>query len=309
MVALCTLPRDLQKGRLFHSHAIAKQSLWHIGSEFNSIWKRTRGENVTVAVLDTGISNHPDLPKRVAERSFIRGESFTDGNFHGTHCAGTAVGRNGIGVAPGANLINGKVLSNAGSGGNDGIAAGVRWAVDEGADIISLSIGGGGYYQPMMDSLLYALENGVIVNAAAGNAGYNGANSIDYPGKYLETLCQGAYRIDGEIARFSSGGRQLDWACPGEDIISCNHTGGYVSSSGTSMATPFGSGLLALIVSLQRREGHAGFTGIQAVRSFLEMYSEDAGQPGKDDRFGMGIPRSSEIVKSLAAEDVTMMSL
>ena len=253
---------------------------------------------------------HPDLPKPILERSYIRNESVADGNSHGTHCAGTAVGRNGIGVAPAADLIVMKVLSNAGSGGNDGIAKAVEDAAKEGADVISMSLGGGGFDANVHAAIVAANEMGAIVNVAAGNSGFNGANSIDYPGKYLETLCVGAFREDGSIANFSSGGRQLDYACPGQDILSCSNRGsGYISMSGTSMATPYGSGLLALIIGEMRREGHAQLRGADAWRKFLEKWTEDAGQDGRDDRFGLGIPRSDAIVQSLAADDVTMLAV
>lgn len=303
-----SLPPDLVRGQEF---AQAPSSLWHLPPDvWGLIWSKVTGAGIKVAVLDTGYTPHPDLPTAISERSFISGEAVHDRNGHGSHCSGTSVGRNGIGVAPGADLMIGKVLSNAGGGGSDGIAAGIRWAVDEGADVISLSLGGGGYYQPTVDALRHAEEQGSIVVAAAGNAGYNGANTIGRPGKYQETLCIGAYRRDGSIARFSSGGRELDVACPGEDIVSTKHTGsGYVSMSGTSMATPFMAGLMALIVELQRREGHASFTGLDALREFLKNYTDDGGAPGDDVRFGMGIPKSQNIVASLAADDVGSMSV
>lgn len=305
---LCTIPKDLSKTR---TEFKTLDRLWHRPDE---IWTRIHekydGSDTIYANLDTGYSPHPNLPKPIAERSFIRGEAVRDGNGHGTHTIGTSVGRD-IGLAPGAKLIVGKVLSDSGSGSSDGIAQAIRWAVNEGADVINLSIGGGGFYAPMRDAILYALERGCIVNAAAGNSGFReGGNTIDYPGKYFESLCCGAFREDGRIAGFSSGGREMDWACPGQDIVSASHLGsGFVSMSGTSMATPFGSGLLLLMIGLMRREGHASFTGIDAVREFLGKYSIDAGQEGIDDRFGRGVPKSTEIVQSLAAEDMTMLAV
>lgn len=307
MTQICTLPKDLVIG----ASSATAANLWHLPKDqWEGIWKKATGAGITVAVLDTGFTPHPDLPSPIAEKSFIRGESVRDGNGHGSHCCGTSVGRNGIGVAPEANLIVGKVLSNSGSGSTDGIADGVRWAVDQGADVISLSIGGGGFVNSMRDALVYAWSKGVITVAAAGNSGFNGSNSIDYPGKYLESVCVGAYRVDGKIANFSSGGRELDIACPGEDIISASHRGsGYVSMSGTSMATPFSAGVHALLIELQRREGHAEFRDVDKLRSFLAQFSDDAGTPGEDDRFGSGIPNSKNIADSLAAEDVTLMSI
>lgn len=276
---------------------------------WSKIWGRVTGKTVKCAVLDTGItSSHPDIPKPVAERTFVGG-SVRDGNGHGSHCAGTVLGRNGIGVAPEAELIVGKVLNDSGSGGSDGIANAVRWAADQGADVISMSLGGGGFFEPMRQACLYAVSKGSVVVAAAGNSGFNGQNTIDYPGKYLETICVGAFRRDRKIASFSSGGRELDIACPGQDIVSASHNGsGYATMSGTSMATPFAAGLFCLIIELMRREGESRFTGVEAVREFLKNYSADAGSPGRDDSFGVGIPDSERIVTALAAEDIMLLS-
>lgn len=287
----------------------APANLWHLQRAiWDQIWAKVDGKGITVAVLDTGCSPHPDLPTPVASKSFIGGQTIADGNGHGTHCCGTVLGRNGIGVAPGASLIVGKVLSNAGSGSSSGIAAGIRWAVDQGADVISMSLGGGGSDSGTNQALDYAVSKGVIANTAAGNAGYNGANTIGWPGKYTPgTLCNAAYQSNGNIAGFSSGGAQVDWATPGQDIISCSTSGGYRSMSGTSMATPFGSGLLALILHLMRREGYPQFAGMAAVREFLKQWTEDKGAVGKDPRFGWGIPRAFDIVKDLANDQLTFV--
>lgn len=296
----CGLPPDL----VVHGAAVAA-NLWHLPEAmWRVIWNHTQGRGVIVAILDTGVASHSDLPEPIAAQSFIRGESWRDGNGHGTHCAGTAIGRGGIGVAPEADLIVGKVLSDGGSGGSEGIARGIYWAADQGADVISMSLGGGGAYEPTRKAILHALDSGAVVVAAAGNSGYNGANTIGYPGKFIESICVGATQENGRIANFSSGGRQLDIATPGQNIISAGHRGGYVSMSGTSMATPFAAGLCALIIEQQRREGAAQLTGVEAWRRFLEQWSEDRGDPGHDVRYGYGVPRSDAIVDALAARDV-----
>lgn len=286
-------------------------TLWHLPrAEWKAIHERVTGKGVTVAVLDTGYTRHEFGPDPVEWQSFIRGQSIRDGNGHGTHCAGTVLGRydgdQPIGVAPGASLIVGKVLSDQGSGASDGIAAGIRWAVDAGADVISMSLGGGSSYGPTNEAIDYAFSRGCIVNAAAGNAGYaNGRNTVGWPAKYSGCLCCGAYRSDGQIANFSSGGRELDWACPGQDIVSFSTDGsGYRSMSGTSMATPYGSGILALIIELMRREGQAQWTAIDAVRAFFRANMRDAGAPGFDERFGMGIPVASELVATLSNDEI-----
>ena len=281
--------------------------LWHLLPDlWGKVWSRVTGKGVKIAILDTGYTKHVDGPDPIATKSFIGGQTITDGNGHGSHCAGTALGRNGIGVAPDADLLVGKVLSNEGSGGSDGIAAGIRWAHQQGADIISMSLGGGGSYQPTNDAIDAAFKDGCIVNAAAGNAGYNGSNTIGWPALHPGCLCCAAYRQDGQIANFSSGGRQIDWACPGQDIVSFSTNGsGYRSMSGTSMATPFGSGVLALIVELMRREGNAQWTAADAVREFFKANLKDAGVPGFDVRFGFGIPVGFELVAALVNDDLT----
>lgn len=299
-----TLPPDLR----LDASVSSPETLWHLpGDVWGKVWATATGggENpVKVAILDTGIVSHPDLPEPIDVKSFIPGESVKDGNGHSTHCSGTALGRNGIGVAPGAQLLIGKVLSNAGSGSSDGIAKGVQWAADAGADVISMSLGGGGAYRPMQDAIDYAVSKGAIVVCAAGNAGYNGRDTIDYPGAYPSVICVGAYRRDGQIANFSSGGRRVDVATPGQEIISASYRGGYATMSGTSMATPFMAGLCALIVELMRREGRALMRGADAWRKFLSQWCEDRGAPGRDVRFGDGVPRAADIVEALAAKEI-----
>jgi subtilisin len=276
-------------------------NLWHLPKKtFEPIWKRVTGNNIKVAVLDTGCNPHDVLPTPVEGCSFIQGESWRDGNGHGTHCAGTVLGREGIGVAPAASLLVGKVLSNRGSGSSEAIAQGIRWAADSGADVISMSLGSSSPYQPMQAALQYAWQKGAVVVSAAGNSGFTGKyNTIGYPAKYPESLCIGAYRSDGQRASFSSGGREMDMCCPGQDIISCSTSNGYVGMSGTSMATPFSAGLFALIIELMRREGYPAFTGVEAVREFLKLYTQDKGEPGFDPAWGFGIPKTSEIINAL----------
>jgi subtilisin family serine protease len=284
--------------------AAAPANLWHIPRvKFDRIWSMVDTSNVTIAVCDTGIAAHPDLPTPVAARSFISGQTVQDNHGHGTHCFGTALGRNGIGLARNAKAIVGKCLSDGGSGSSSGIAQCVRWAAESGADVISLSLGGSDAYDPTRQAIEYANSIGCVVVAAAGNASWSpGRNTIGYPGKFLESLCIGATRSDGGIASFSSGGRELDFATPGEGIISCSNRGGYVSMSGTSMATPYAAGLCALVIAKMRSEGNARLLGVDAWRQFLSKWSEDRGDVGKDERFGYGVPKYSELIDALAGE-------
>jgi subtilisin family serine protease len=280
--------------------------LWHWPSELaDKVGSIANGRGIKIAIGDTGYTKHVSGPEPIAQRSFINGQSVFDGNGHGTHCAGTALGRNGIGVAPGADLIVFKCLSNQGSGSSSAIAAGIRWAADQDADVISLSLGGGGSDVETNRAIDYAWSKGCIVNAAAGNAGYNGANTIGWPARYENCLCTGAYKADGRIANFSSGGSQIDWACPGEQIISFSTNGsGLRTMSGTSMATPFGSGLLACMLEVFYREGATRLKAASMVREIFKSNLKDAGAPGFDPRFGWGIPVADHLLQSLIREDL-----
>ncbi len=281
----------------------AVPQLWHIPkSVFQPIWDSgITGKGVKIAINDTGVNPHQNLPTPIASRNFTNssGGGNVDRNGHGTHCAGTALGHDGLGCAPEADLIATKVLSDSGSGATSWINSGRVWASQQGADIISESLGGGGSGRPDEESIAEAYANGVsICVAAAGNSGYNGRNTIGYPGRYLSTCCVGAYRSDGSIATFSSGGREIDVATPGQQIISANYRGGYVAMSGTSMATPMWAGLMALIIHKRRITGFPDSKGIDAWRDFYvtEGFMEDAGTPGKDVRYGLGKPLITNIL-------------
>jgi subtilisin family serine protease len=288
-----SLPPDTAVGPYFESNAVPEA--WHAYDWLrDKVWPVATGKLIKIAILDTGYNPHRFGPQPVAARSFIAGESWADGNGHGTHCAGTALGRRdafgrSIGTAPEADLIVGKVLSNRGSGGSGGIAAGIRWAADQGAHVISMSLGGGGSDSGTNQAIDYAWSKGCIVHASAGNSGYNGSNTIGWPARYENCLCNGAYRGDGQIANFSSGGRELDWACPGQQITSFATDGrGWRAMSGTSMSCPFGSGLLACVTELRLRQGLPAFRSAQEVRQWFTRALVDAGAPGWDARFGNG---------------------
>jgi subtilisin family serine protease len=297
---IVTLPPDLISGVQTFA---APENMWHLPkSIFGPIHALEKGDFSKVAVLDTGMNSHDELPEPDAAESFIRGENWRDGNGHGTHCAGTVLGTN-VGVAPNSRLVVGKVLSNSGSGSSAGITEGILWAIEQDVDIISMSLGSSSPYQPTKDAMIKARDKGILIVCAAGNAGFNGSrNTIGYPGRDIEAcLCIGAYAENGERASFSSGGRELDICCPGQNIISCSTTNGYRSMSGTSMATPFCAGLLALINSRNKREGGSRLT-LEEVRNLLAKYSTDKGPTGKDPYWGIGIPNSLDLIKALVSE-------
>jgi len=265
---------------------------WHVPEILRKLHAAgVDGRDVTVAVNDTsGESDHPFLPQVKAGRIFTGESSPRDGNGHGTHCMGIV-----ISVAPKANLIAAKVLSNGGSGSTTGINAGRVWAAEQGADVISESLGDGGGPPIQADLVAYdkAYAAGVrICCAALGNAGYNGSSTIGRPGSYSDknhgiAALQSDWRT---IAGFSSGGPQAAYASPGAGIISCKPGGGWVSMSGTSMATPWHAGFLALVISWRRRLGMPELVGPKAWTAWLSENGLliDLGTPGWDPRFGLG---------------------
>ena len=227
------------------------------------VWRVTQGESAKVAILDTGIDpDHQDLSNAIADQMDFTGDGIEDENGHGTHCAGIVGARlNGVGfvgVAPKSELLIGKVLDNNGSGAYSWISEGVYWAVESGANIISMSLGGSGSDPELYKAIQHALYYGVFVICAAGNEGSLFTNSIGYPAKYGGVITVASHDHNGNPSGFSSRGGEVDLMAPGSDIWSTYKKGGYAELSGTSMATPFVAGLAALIVAKHKNSNSNG---------------------------------------------------
>ncbi|MER6233581.1 S8 family serine peptidase [Streptomyces sp. NPDC001616] len=249
------------------------------------------GKGTTVAVLDTGIdATHPDVKDRVKQsRSFVPGEEVVDGNGHGTHVASTIAGSGAAsdgankGVAPAADLIVGKVLSNEGSGADSGIIEAMEWAKAEGADVVSMSLGssipddGGDPMAQAVDAL--SADGGPLFVIAAGNA--YGAGTIGSPGSAASALTVAAVDKQDRRADFSSMGPLVrsyglkpDLSAPGVDINAAASRsvpgidGMYQSMSGTSMATPHVAGAAAVL-----KQRHPEWSG-QRIKDALMSSSK-----------------------------------
>jgi len=226
------------------------------------------GRGVTVAVVDTGIAPHRDLGGRIRDgKDFTGTGSHRDDNGHGTHVAGIvgARGESVRGVAPGASFLSVKVLDGQGSGSFEGVIDGIMWAVEQGADVLNLSLGGGhrcGGGCPVCRSVTWASGQGAVVCVAAGNSGL-GRSTVECPGAARGILTVGAVTKNRKIAGFSSRGPTADGrakpdvVAPGVNITSLSHLSGngYVSKSGTSMAAPHVAGAAALLLQFSREEG------------------------------------------------------
>ncbi|MCH7535853.1 MAG: S8 family serine peptidase, partial [Bacteroidetes bacterium] len=151
------------------------------------VWRQTKGEGVRVAILDTGIDiDHPDLKDAIVETSDFTGDGIEDESGHGTHCAGIIGARLNsvgfVGVAPSCELLIGKVLNNNGEGALEWVAAGIDWATEKGANIISMSLGGNSSSNKLYESVHSSLASGTCIICAAGNEGSLFRNSIGTPG-------------------------------------------------------------------------------------------------------------------------------
>lgn len=224
------------------------------------IWDQTKGKGITVAILDTGCdTTHSDLKERiVGGRNFTNDDRgnidvYEDYNGHGTHVAGTiaAIESNTgvVGVAPESNLLIVKVLDESGSGQYKWIINGINYAIEEKADIISMSLGGPEDVPELHEAIQKAVNNNILVVCAAGNAGDGdeSTDEFDYPGCYNEVISVGAIDLQRRSSDFSNSNNEIDLVAPGEEILSTYLNGTYATLSGTSMAAPHVSGALALI--------------------------------------------------------------
>ncbi len=281
------------------------QTPWGIEKVYNNsaVTATSGGAGADVAVLDTGVNkDHLDLIRRVAQcKDFTKGtrvrDTCNDDNGHGTHVAGTVLadgGADGLGVygvAPEANLLAYKVCGGSGSCFSDDIAAAIRTAADNGAEVISMSIGGDAESSLTRNAIQYAVDNGVLVVAAAGNDG-PADGSIDYPGANPNVVAVGAIDSSEAVPSWSSRGvndgdyvveaREVEVGAPGVSVESTWNDGAYRIISGTSMATPHVSGLAAKLW-----QGSAA-----ATRTYLQGRAllHDLHTAGDDTATGFGLP-------------------
>jgi thermitase len=304
--AFDTIPDDPDYGSQWGLPKIDAPAAWDI---------TTGGSDVTIAVVDTGIDlGHPDLScfgKLTSGWDFVNNDAIPDDDFgHGSHVAGIAAActNNGIGVAGvawGARLMPVKVLDANGIGSYEDVANGITYAVDHGADIINLSLGGSESSTTLADAVQYADDHGVLVVSAAGNCAQGGSqcgnlvNPLIYPAAYPTTLAVAATDSNDNWAYFSEYRPYVDVAAPGVSIYSTWKNDSYTSLQGTSMATPYVAGLAALIWSFD-----PSLTRDQ-VRTIIQSTADDLGAPGKDDYFGYGRINARRALESLMSLQIS----
>lgn len=256
-------------------------------------WNYTMGSpDIKIAILDSGIlASHPEFAGRVLPGyDFVNNDSDPHDDYgHGTHVAGIAAAgaNNGIGmlgVCPGCSIIPVKVLDqyNQGTWGN--VAAGILFAVDAGANVINLSLGGQSTIQAVEDAIRYAAQQNVVVVAAVGN----GRSDVPfYPAAMAEVVGVAATRNDDTRWSLSNYGSFVEISAPGYAVYSTyndmnNTYHGYNYMSGTSMAAPHVAGLAGLLLSQ-----NPALT-VEALRALMRSAAADLGDPGWDVYFGYG---------------------
>ncbi|MFN3428618.1 MAG: S8 family serine peptidase [Candidatus Sericytochromatia bacterium] len=304
----------------------AKQ--WHLQRvKFPAAWAKSRGRGITVAVIDSGVDpNHPDLKANLlpmidevvamGEKDILNGTNYNerDGHGHGTHVCGLvgALANNAIGVsgaAPEVKILPVKVTNANGDAGDAAITKGITDAVDKGAQVINLSIGGPEPSPILLEALNYAFQKNVAVVIASGND----SRAVNYPAAYDGVLSVGAITEENKVARYSSHGERLVMVAPGgggpggtegrmmfstTPTYDCNitlferKTKDYGYMAGTSMAAPLVTAAAALLLALE-----PGLPPAQ-IRTRLAATADDGGDAGFDEFFGYGVLNAQSAVNA-----------
>ncbi|SDO00752.1 Ig-like domain-containing protein [Acetanaerobacterium elongatum] len=245
-------------------------------------WGTTKGEGVTVAVVDSGVlTTHEEFAGRILSQIDFAGGS-TSLNQHGTHVAGIVAaaagnGRGGAGIAPASTILPVRVLNTQGTGTSANILAGVNYAKSNGAAVINMSLGGYFYSKLEEDTYKAVYDAGIPIIVAAGN---DGSNVKCYPAGYSSVITVAATDQAGRRANFSNWGSWISVAAPGYDIWSTGiaSNSSYISLNGTSMATPVVTGVAALYLSQfpgagardVNKDGAVNAKDVEALRAVLK---------------------------------------
>ncbi|WP_371615066.1 type VII secretion-associated serine protease mycosin [Streptomyces sp. NBC_00454] len=284
-------------------------------------WGTTRGKGVTVAVLDTGVdATHPDLAGQVLDGTDLVGMGAGPGDRawarHGTAMAGIIAGhghganrRQGVfGIAPQAKILPVRVILEEGDPGRakardskgGALAEGIRWAADHGADVINLSLGddsSSAHHEAGEDEAVqYALAKGVVVVASAGNGGEQGDHA-SYPAAYPGVIAVTAVDRGGKKAPFSTRSWYATVSAPGVDVVIADPDRSYYEGWGTSAASAFVSGAVALVEA-----AHPGLSPAQ-IKKLLESTASGSPAGGRDDSRGYGLV--DPVAALQAAESLT----
>ncbi|MGK5679634.1 type VII secretion-associated serine protease mycosin [Actinoplanes sp. URMC 104] len=267
---------------------------WHL-SELNvaDAWTYANGSGVTVAVIDSGVdADHPDLQGQVLSGLDLvdeKGDGDTDLVGHGTTVSAIIAGRNDdangvVGIAPKAKILPVRVLDEDNRYSDALIVAqGVRWAVDRGARVINLSLGGNGSSAALAAALDYAFAKDVVVIACTGNTSASSSTGVWYPAREPGVLAVAGMERDGQALWSGSiTGKETVVTAPATQLVGANTGGQYWKVQGTSFAAPMVSATAALIRS-RWPQMPAGEVINRIIRT-----AKDRGPAGRDATFGFG---------------------
>ncbi|WP_406381792.1 type VII secretion-associated serine protease mycosin [Streptomyces sp. NBC_01618] len=292
----------------------ARSEQWHLDAmKAEEMWRTSTGEGVTVAVIDSGVdATNPDLGGRVLRglnlEHNVPGNELEDYSGHGTGMAGLiagtgkAKGGNGaFGLAPGVKILPIR-MPKATKAANqaaaerrfhENIPKAIRYAVDHDAKVVNISLGVTTGSQQLNDAVKYALDEGVLIFAAAGNSG-DGANLLEYPAGTPGVVGVSAIGQDFQKTEESQFGPQVDLTAPGEKMIhACGEATGFCESHGTSDATALASASAALIWSK-----HPDWTNNQVLRVLLNTASRPTSGAERNDYVGYGAVRPRIALKT-----------
>ncbi|MFF9401294.1 MULTISPECIES: type VII secretion-associated serine protease mycosin [unclassified Streptomyces] len=286
---------------------------WYLDAmKADQIWKMSTGENITVAVIDSGVNaSIPDLQGRVLKGLDLAKDSpggeQTDYGNHGTGMASIIAGTGNVrggggsfGLAPGAKILPIRLRDTAGKVNgatgnkyfNEDLPVAIRFAVDHGAKVINASVGKNAGSQQLTDSVKYALNKGALIFAAMGNDVDEG-NPVSYPAATPGVVGVGAIGKDLKRADFSQYGPQVDLSAPGVDMVhACDGPTGFCKTSGTSDATAIVSASAALIWSK-----YPHWTNNQVLRALLNTVGGPTSGALRNDHIGYGIVRPRFVLK------------
>ena len=266
------------------------------------------GQDIIVAVVDTGVSPHEELEDRLISPGINTNQSYTynfrnskegsyDDRGHGTHVACSIAGKN-VGIAPKCKILSVKVLDGSGGCNNtmdivNGIRKAIQWRGTNGekVNIISMSLSGtmqtlgANAVENLHSAIKSAVDNNILVVCSSGNTGVE--ETERYPACFDEVVTVGAVDVDKQLAMFSTKGNQVDVCQVGVNVLSANYKGGYVAMSGTSMSTPLTSGIACLIACRHKQQFGEHITERKLYEA-LKMNTKDLGIKGVDKLFGAG---------------------
>jgi subtilisin family serine protease len=288
-----------------------RSSQWALDAVgFPDAWALSKGAGVTVAVVDTGVlGTHEDLAGSVLQGTdFVNphgGNGWDDESFHGTFVAGLIAAHvgNGLGIAgaaPDVKILPVRVLDGGGSGSSANVAAGIIYAVDHGARVVNLSLGGTVADPGVSAAVDYAVSKGSVVVAAAGNSGagsdaFHPSQKI-YPAAFPDVIAVGAVDVNDQRASFSNIDSYVDVVAPGVSVTSTsngsNHS--YAVGDGTSFAAPYASAEVALIMATNPR------LDVATVRHVVEITARDLGPVGRDTSYGYGLISSRALLRAMS---------